>query len=273
MRVNPRFKKGTSAQLTERYDIEASAYIDCWAPVLHPISCRLLEELPVGTPARVLDLGAGAGSLLLVLRSKYSGAMIVGADRSRGMLEHAGSHAQLAVMDASSAGFRGDVFDLAIMAFVLFHLPDPVAGLRETRRVLRPGGVLGLSTWAGDVVSLPRQIWDEELIAHGAIPPEEVPRLAQHDLMDSNEKVVGLLEAAGFVSPRAETHEFTHRLQPDDFIRLMTGVGSFAQRLESIREENEQKFLASVTERLSTLSAADFTMQMSIVFAFANAPA
>ncbi|MCH7548466.1 MAG: methyltransferase domain-containing protein [Candidatus Krumholzibacteriota bacterium] len=270
--MSPKFRKCTSVQLTVRYDAEARTYGDCWTPVLHPMSCRLVWEFPDDPVERVLDLGAGTGSLLPVLREKFSGAVVIGADRSRGMLERAGSQSPLAAMDACSSGFRDGAFDVTVMAFVLFHLPDPVVGLSEARRVLCPGGKLGLTTWANDAASRAAEIWDEELIAHGAIAPEEVARIAQHDLMDSTEKVEGLLAAAGFVSTRAEIHEFTHRIQLDDFIRLKTGVGSSAQRLESIGPGNEQKFLASARQRLSALSAADFTMQMSIVFAFANAP-
>ena len=41
-------------------------------------------------------------------------------------------------MDATKLGFRSEGLDVVIMAFVLFHVPDGLAALREVRRVLRP---------------------------------------------------------------------------------------------------------------------------------------
>jgi ubiquinone/menaquinone biosynthesis C-methylase UbiE len=44
--------------------------------------------------------------------------------------------------------FRDDVFDVVAAAFVVNHLPDPVAGLAELRRVTRAGGTVLASTFS-----------------------------------------------------------------------------------------------------------------------------
>ncbi len=267
--MSTHFDKSAVLRLIEQYDAESRAYVEHWAPILHPIACRLLDELPDHTVERALDLGAGAGLLLAVIQQKYKQAMVVGVDRSEGLLTLANSDASLAVADAVSLGFPTDVFDLVVMAFVLFHLPDPNVGLAEVRRVLRPGGVLGLTTWAGDLVSPAVQIWNEELENHGAVPGESLARLARHDLTDSPEKVLGLLQSAGFVSARAAVREFTHRIDPEEFIRLRSLVGCTRQRLESLDEDTRRRCVAQARKRLSNLSTDDFVLRISVVFAYA----
>jgi ubiquinone/menaquinone biosynthesis C-methylase UbiE len=266
------FDTNAVLRLTEQYDAESRAYVDHWTPVTHPIACRLVEELPERTVKRALDLGAGAGLLLPVIQQKYSQALVVGVDRSEGLLALANRDASLAVSDAVDLGMQTGVFDLVVMAFMLFHLPDPGVGLAEARRVLRPGGLLGLTTWAGDLGSPAVRIWNEELDAHGAVPGESLGRLARHDLMDSPEKVRGLLESAGFLSVRAVVQEFTHRIEPEEFIRLRTRVGGPRQRLESLDENTCRRCVARARERFSDLSADDFVLRIPIVLASAESP-
>lgn len=50
-------------------------------------------------------------------------------------------------MDAQSLDLPNDRFDIAIVAFVLFHLPDPPRCLEEVFRVLKPQGRVGTATW------------------------------------------------------------------------------------------------------------------------------
>jgi ubiquinone/menaquinone biosynthesis C-methylase UbiE len=270
--MSSHFDNRAVLRLTEQYNAESRAYVDHWAPVLHPIACKLLEELPENTVERALDIGAGAGLLLQVIQQKYSQALVVGVDRSEGLLTLANPDASLVVADAVSLGILTGAFDLVVMAFMLFHLPDPSVGLAEARRVLRSGGVLGLTTWAGDLSSPAVRVWNEELETHGAVPGESLGRIARHELMDSPEKVQGLLESAGFLSARAVVQEFTHQIEPNEFIRLRTGVGSTRQRLESLDDDTRRRCVARARKRLSNLSADDFVLRIPIVLASAKSP-
>ncbi len=104
--------------------------------------------------ARVLDLCCGTGDMAFALRRRagHNGAHIVGADFSHRMLELARRKSQRA--SASGLGWiEADAlrlplpdagFDLVTSAFGFRNLADYDAGLREIRRVLCPGGEVGI---------------------------------------------------------------------------------------------------------------------------------
>lgn len=271
-----------SDALTERYDIEAREYHAHWAPVLEAPARRMIEEIPASSPRRVLDVGAGTGQLLPVLAARFPGAAICAVDRSQGMLAIARARTEreddaiatpcsVAVMDAMALGFRPAAFDIAVMSFMLFHLPDAADGLREVRRVLRPGGSVYLTTWAEDIASPPVDIWNEELDAHGAPDAQTFGRLANHDAMDTPEKVMDLLVQAGFTEPASITRPFNHDLSVDAFVALRTGVGTNRQRVEAMSESARRSCMARVRQRMGELSPGERRIVMRVIFSSATA--
>lgn len=98
-------------------------------------------DLPAG--ARVLDVGSGTGATLRLLRDHE--LRPVGVDYAATLATEAGSQAPVAVGDAERLPFTADGFDAVLMECVLSALPAKPAALDAARRVLRPGGRLGLS--------------------------------------------------------------------------------------------------------------------------------
>lgn len=98
------------------------------------------------TGARVLDLGIGTGlGLEQVLRVSRPG-VVIGVDRSSGMLcrarrrWRAGQRGGLVRADVRQLPFRDEAFDLATSVWLLETTPDPSVVLREAVRVLAPNG-------------------------------------------------------------------------------------------------------------------------------------
>lgn len=99
--------------------------------------------LRAGPGERVLDVGAGTGVSTAELAT--SGAYVVGADLSLGML-HAGKRARPAVPllagDALRLPFADGSFDAVTISFALRNVTDVEAALTELARVTRPNGRL-----------------------------------------------------------------------------------------------------------------------------------
>lgn len=109
---------------------------------------QAVRMVAVAKGERGLDVCSGTGDLALALQR--AGASVLGADFCQPMLALAAakpSPAAAAVAgprflcaDAQSLPFRTAAFDFATVAFGIRNVSDPLAGLREMARVVRPGG-------------------------------------------------------------------------------------------------------------------------------------
>ena len=93
---------------------------------------------------RVLEVGVGTGKNMPFWPK---GIQTTAIDLTPGMLEFAhrrakalGLNADIRLGDAQSLDFPDASFDAAVATFVFCSVPDPVLGLRELKRVVRPGG-------------------------------------------------------------------------------------------------------------------------------------
>ena len=118
----------------------------------------------------VLDLAAGTGTSSEPFRT--AGATVVPCDFSLGMLQvgkKARPHLPFTAGDGTRLPFADDTFDAVTISFGLRNIVDPLAGLREMRRVTRPGGRLVVCEFSHPTQRLFRTVYVEYLMR--ALPP------------------------------------------------------------------------------------------------------
>ena len=106
----------------------------------------------------VLDCGCGVGSITLDIAEHVTPGQVTGVDKDESQLEVARANAKERVLtnvsfeqgDVYTLRFADRSFDAILAHTLLFHLEDQLRALREFRRLLRPGGVVGVSDddWA-----------------------------------------------------------------------------------------------------------------------------
>jgi 2-polyprenyl-3-methyl-5-hydroxy-6-metoxy-1,4-benzoquinol methylase len=106
------------------------------------------ECLPGGALAGALFLDAGCGYGAFSAAAAARGARVVSSDIGPRLVVRASARAgsRGVVADAAALAFRADTFDVVVASEMVEHTAAPVRAVTELARVLRPGGLLVLTT-------------------------------------------------------------------------------------------------------------------------------
>ncbi len=170
---------------------------------------RITVEQVVRNGDRVLDACCGTGDLAIAARGR--GADVVGLDFSEPMLERARSKSREIEWvrgDVLALPFDDASFDAVTVGFGVRNVEDLEAGLRELRRVLRPGGRIGILEIThprGALAPFYRLWFDRVVPAIGRV----VPGGAAYTYLPASvrrfpapQELAALLEDAGFATVR-----------------------------------------------------------------------
>ena len=141
--------------------LAGATFLDCLAPP---------------TELRWIDVGCGSGAFSQLLVDRCAPAEVRGIDPSEGQLAFARTRpaarlAQFQRGDAMALPFPDDRFDAAVMALVIFFVPEPAKGVAEMVRVVKPGGIVAAYAWDMEGEGYPGEAMRAGLREMGITPP------------------------------------------------------------------------------------------------------
>ncbi len=135
-----------------------------------------LDWLKPATNLSWVDVGCGNGAFTELLIERVAPAEVHGIDPSAAQIAYAKDRpgAKMAAFqtgDAMDLPFDDNSFDAAVMALVIFFVPEPPKGVAEMLRVVRPGGSISAYAWDFTIGGFPLDPIQAEMRAIGLNPP------------------------------------------------------------------------------------------------------
>jgi SAM-dependent methyltransferase len=196
---------------------------------------------------RWLDIGCGNGAFTELLARQCAPAEIQGVDPAEAQLNYArqreGTRGTIFHQgDAMALPFEDGTFDAAVMALVIFFVPDPSKGVAEMARVTRPGGTVSSYAWDFHGGGFPYEPIQTEMRAVGMTPPWPPSPDASRTAA-----LISLWEAAGMEA--IQSYEIKVRrtfADFDDFWSASTGTGALKPTISAMAQEDLAQLKAKV---------------------------
>jgi ubiquinone/menaquinone biosynthesis C-methylase UbiE len=178
-------KQAFKAAVRSQWDAAASGWdahslnIRAW---LRASTDAMIAMAGVAEGSRVLDVAAGAGDQTLDLAERVRpGGTVVATDlspaivaRARDNVQRAGfNHVECRVADGEDLPIAAASFDAAVCRLGLMLFPDPLQGLREMHRALRPGGGASTVVFSGPEKNPCLKILMVTALRHAGLPPRD----------------------------------------------------------------------------------------------------
>jgi ubiquinone/menaquinone biosynthesis C-methylase UbiE len=273
--------------IVDGYSAGADEYAKYWAPVLEETAGLLLDDVAalVATDEfRLLDVGAGIGSLALRARERWPRVHVIASDAAAGMLAYAGQRAIAAgaeddallsfvVGPADELPLNSGSIDVAVSSFVLQLVPDRLAALTEIRRVLRPGGLLAYVTWIDGESREPfraAEEFDEAVYDLEIDEPDEPEEPIAGDVRSAR-SAADELRKAGFVRASARQATLIYDWTMESYLEYKLNYDERAL-ISALSAEQAAELERNARSRLGKLATSDFRWHAPVVFARGFAP-
>jgi SAM-dependent methyltransferase len=209
---------------------------------------------------RWIDIGCGSGAFTQLLVERCVPVEVQGIDPSEGQLGFARTRpaahlAEFRQGDAMALPFAENRFDAAVMALVIFFVPDPAKAVAEMVRVVAPGGTVATYVWDNVGSGSPTEPIHAEMRTMGLTPLN--PPSAGASRMDA---LRDLWAAAGLEA--VETREIIVRrtfVDFDDFWKTSLLATSVGPTVAAMAADDAERLKARVQARLPPDAAGRIT--------------
>jgi SAM-dependent methyltransferase len=205
----------------------AQVYEEFFVPAMFAPCARELLALAQPAPGdRALDVACGSGIVArLAAEHVGPGGRVTGLDLRPGMLAvaaslpaPAGAAVEWVEGDALALPFEDGSFDLALCQQGVQFFPDQPLAVREMRRILTPGGRIGIAVWQGlDRMDFLRALTETEA-RHLSVLGVTYEELAGPFLHGDPDWLRGLVAGAGFDDVGVEPRSFEARFPAAGFV-------------------------------------------------------
>jgi SAM-dependent methyltransferase len=215
-----------------------------------------LDWLKPRAGLRWIDVGCGNGAFTELIVARTAPAEVQGIDPSDGQLAYArtrsgASMAKFRKGDAMALPFADRSFDVAVMALVIFFVPEPARGVAEMVRVVAPGGEIAAYAWDVAGGGFPLQPVQTELQAMG-IPPLRPPS-SDASKMDALQR---LWKGAGLVDVETRRIDVQRSFVDfEDFWSASTLSSSIAPVVASMAPDDLARLKQGLRGRMPTDNA------------------
>ncbi len=180
-------------QMPAKWSEIAPQYEQAFEPLSRQFASQLFGLMALRPGERVIDVAAGTGAFSLLAAA--AGCEVLATDFAPAMIARLRERASAAaldriraeVMDGQALSVADATFDAGVSVLGLMFFPDLGAGMAELRRVVRPGGRVGIVCW-GDPQKLQPHTLMMEAIAKavpGFQPPPTPPVWARLDGLEA----------------------------------------------------------------------------------------
>jgi SAM-dependent methyltransferase len=227
-----------------------------------PVTAWMVDAIAPQPGHDVLELAAGPGDTgFLAAELIRPGGTLICSDVAPEMLTAAQERAkELAIrnvrflqVDAEAIDLPAASVDGVLCRWGFMLLADPETGLRETRRVLRPGGRVALAAWTGPAENVWLSAATAALVERGWIEPPD-PDVPGPFTWAPEGVIAETLAAAGFADPEVDTVEFAMRYRGGVQEWWATSYDTsthFQQRVDALDDGRRDELRADLAARVA----------------------
>jgi len=235
---------------------------------LRPSTEAMFNMAGVVSGQTVLDLAAGAGDQTLDLAERVGPqGRVVASDISETILDLAALNAARAghgnvdthLADAEHLDVPDHVFDAAVCRLGLMFLPNPLAGLRQVYRALKPDGRFCSMVFSGPEQNPCLRILMSTALRHAGLPPRDPFQPGGLVSLGRPGAIDALFEDAGFTAVATTRLDAPFRMPTTQhyltFVR--DAAGPILQVLAPLSQEEKAAAWSEMAEQLDAFQTPD----------------